>query len=117
MKATNWLIISWIVFFAATGIADSIRRAMWDVGIIASFAIFFPVLLILLAFCRRRRPWAFLGTVVFGIFIVVTTGITALIGFYTEFTYWTSYGLLVSNVLSILLALEGAKAYIESKGP
>ncbi len=115
MKATGWLIVSFIIYFVSTGIADSLRRGVWDVGILLSFVVFLPVLLVLLAFCRKGRHWAYLGTVIFGLFIVVATGASALGNFEPEFSAWTAWGSMLADVLSILMALEGFKAYTESK--
>jgi len=117
MKATSWLIISFIVYFAVTGVTDSVRRAVLDVGIVLSFVIFFPILLVLYSFCRRRRPWAFMGTAIFGILMVLVIGVNILGGFDVEFTQWTTWNVMLINVLSVLMALEGSKAYVESKSP
>ena len=115
MKATGWLIISFLVYFVVTGVADVLRRGVWDIGILLSFVIFLPVLLALFVFVRKRRPWAYLGTVIFGLLIVVTTGANALGNFDIEFTSWTTWGSMLANVLSILMALEGFKSYVEAR--
>ena len=115
MKATGWLIISFMVYFVGTGVTDVIRRGVWDIGILLSFVIFLPVLLVLLAFCRKGRRWAYLGTVIFGLLIVVATGASTLGNFEVEFSSWTTWGSMLANVLSILMALEGFKAYVEAR--
>ncbi len=109
MKATIGLIIAFLIFLVV-GSVVALLTGPFDIYILLSL-IFVPVLIVLLAFCLKRRLWAYMGSMVVGMFVVVATA-ASLGEKMPPFLMWETF---LATVLGILMALEGFKAYSESK--
>ena len=105
MKATLGLILSFMIFFVVASAVD-LLVGPWDVDIVLSLAFFLPVLTVLFVFAWKAKPWAYLGTVLVGGFVVVGSTFGGPIRWET----------MLATVLSLLMVLEAFKAYVELKG-
>ena len=111
MKATIALVIGFIIFFVV-GTVPFLLTNPFDIGAFASLLFVIP-LFILVVFCWKRKPWAFLTSVILAMIVLVSIPF-ALIG-EPQLDALSAYGLVVATVLSMLIALEGFKVYIESR--
>ena len=111
MKGAIGLMISFILFLVV-GAAVALLTGPMDIYILLSMI--FPVLyIILIFFCWKRKPWAYLGSMILGIFVVVA--VPASIG--SEMSPLLIWETSFATILSVLIALESFKAYSESKKP
>ncbi len=109
MKATMGLILAFIVFFTAVNIASILGSGPFPIEAYLSIAVFYPLLAILLFFAWRGKPWAYVGTGIFGAFVAVAAASAAGVDPLAS----AGIGAVVAVVLGVLMALEGFKAYSE----
>lgn len=109
MKATMGLILAFIVFFTAVSIAVLLGGGPFPIEAWLSIAVFYPLLAILLFFAWRGKPWAYVGTGIFGAFVAVAAASAAGVDPLAP----AGISAVLALVLGLLMALEGLKAYAE----
>ena len=116
MKATMGLIISFIIFFVVITVPFLLTNP-FDIGAFASLLLVVPYS-VFLAFCWKRKPWAYLASMILAIILLVGIPLS-LIGEQQmpALSPLSTWELLVATVLSMLIALESFKAYTETKRP
>ncbi len=107
MKATLALIASWIVFLV-TGSAIALATGPFDIYIVASLVIAVPFA-VLFWFGWNRKRWAYLGSTVLGVVLVLVTP-TAIDTSISPLLLWET---MFSTLLLTLVSLEAFKAYLE----
>jgi len=108
MKATAGLIVAFILFFTAVNIASLLGGGPFPIEAYLSIAIFYPLLAILLFFTWRGKPWAHVGTGIFGAFVAVAAASPSAVDPLAP----ASISAVLVVVLGLLMALEGFKAYL-----
>jgi hypothetical protein len=109
MKATMGLLLAFIVFFTAVNIASLVGGGPFPIEAYLSLAIFYPLLAILLFFTWRGKPWANVGTGIFGVFVAVAAAAPSAVDPLAP----AGISAVLALVLGLLMALEGFKAYSE----
>jgi len=109
MKATVALILAFIVFLVLGSIA-TLLFGPFDIYIALSLLVIIPFALLSVA-CWKRKRWGFAGSGILALILVVAT--PAALG--PETTPLLLWETTVSTLLLVLIALEGFKAYLESK--
>ncbi len=107
MKATLALIASWIVFLIA-GSVIALATGPFDIYIVASLVIAVPFA-VLFWFCWNRKRWAYLGSAVLGVVLVLVTP-TAIDASISPLLLWQT---MFSTLLLTLVSLEAFKAYLQ----
>jgi len=113
MKATMGLILAFAVFLAATSVATLLAGGPWDIYATFGTAIFLPLLAVFFVFGWKRKPWAYVGTIILGGVVVVGSApsLPATVGQQiSPLLLWVT---MLATVLGLLMALEGFKAYSE----
>lgn len=113
MKATVALIISFMIFFVVSIIATLLTGPL-DIYAVLSLVFLIPYG-VLLYFCRKRRPWAYIGTSIVGIFLIVAIPVSASLETWQQTTPLLTSESTIMAILLALSTLEGFKAYLESK--
>ena len=110
------LIISFIIFFVVITVPFLLTHP-FDIGAFASLLLVVPYS-VFLAVGWKRRPWAYLASMILAMILLVGIPLS-LIGEQQmpALSPLSTWELLVATVLSMLIALEGFKAYTETKGP
>jgi len=110
MKAVIGLIIAWLVFFAVSSVAFLLTNP-FDVDILLSVPVFVIPYVVFLAFCWKRKPWAYIASVVLGLILTLLTIVS--IVFIQQTSSLDLLSGVIAAALNALIAFEGFKAYSE----
>ncbi len=110
-RATMAMIVSFTVFLVV-GAAVALITGPVDIYTLSSLILLVP-LVTLLYFAMKRKAWAYVGSMILGIFVVAA--IPASIG--NEMSPILIWGTGLATILGVLIALESFKAYAELKKP
>jgi hypothetical protein len=113
MKSALGLMAAWILFLVA-GIVSTLFSGPFDIYAAASLIFALPYL-VFLYFGMKPKRWAYLGSSVLSVIVLVLTGLffTFLSSGVLPIYLWESF---LATLLSALLAVEGFKGYLELGG-
>ena len=116
MKATMGLILAFIIFLVATSIG-ALVASTWDIYLAVSLVIFVPLGIVLFVFAWKAKPWAYVGTMIYGGILVVGSAPSLPATAGEQIPPLLLWETMLVTVLGLLMALEGFKAYVELKRP
>ena len=111
MKSALALMLSWVIFLLV-GTAFALAYGPADIFVVLSLIVAIPYL-VFFYYGRRGRSWAYLGSSALSVALVVATAASIQSGM-PDILIWEAA---LSTILSTLIAVEGFKGYLDSKGP